>query len=90
MTLPKDTLLPSGKTLGQVLKSRKKQYEEQLKSPNSGEVIPKLTLKELEEHGIHTGPTLTYSSFPHSSFLKYIEASKKKYRLEQEKKKRNK
>ena len=90
MTLPKDTLFPSGKTREQVLKSVKKQYEEQLKSPNSGEDIPKLTLKELEELGIHTGPTLTYSSFPHSSFLKYIEASKEKYRLEQEKKKKNK
>ena len=64
MTLPKDTLLPSGKTLGQVLKSGKKQYEEQLKSPNSGEDIPSLTLKELEEHGIHTGPTLVLESKP--------------------------
>ena len=62
MTLPKDTLLPSGKTLGQVLKSGKKQYEEQLKSPNSGEDIPSLTLKELEEHGIYTGPTLVLES----------------------------
>ena len=64
MTLPKDTLLSSGKTLGQVLKSGKKQYEEQLKSPNSGKVIPKLTLKELEEFGIHTGPTLVLESNP--------------------------
>ena len=32
MTLPKDTLASSGKTLGQVLKSGKKQHEEQLKS----------------------------------------------------------
>ena len=64
MTLPKDTLLPSGKTLGQVLKSGKKQYEEQLKSPNSGEDIPSLTLKELEEFGIYTGPTLVLESKP--------------------------
>ncbi len=64
MTLPKDTLLPSGKTLGQVLKSVKKQYEEQLKSPNSGEDIPSLTLKELEEFGIYTGPTLVLESNP--------------------------
>ena len=64
MTLPKDTLLPSGKTLGQVLKSGKKQYEEQLKSPNSGEDIPSLTLKELEEFGIYTGPTLVLESNP--------------------------
>ena len=64
MTLPKDTLLPSGKTLGQVLKSVKKKYEEQLKSPNSGKVIPKLTLKELEEFGIYTGPTLVLESKP--------------------------
>ena len=64
MTLPKDTLLPSGKTREQVLKSVKKQYEEQLKSPNSGEVIPKLTLKELEEFGIYTGPTLVLESKP--------------------------
>ena len=62
MTLPKDTLLPSGKTLGQVLKSGKKQYEEQLKSPNSGKDIPSLTLKELEEFGIYTGPTLVLES----------------------------
>ena len=64
MTLPKDTLMPSGKTWEQVLKSVKKQYQEQLKSPNSGKVIPKLTLKELEEHGIHTGPTLVLESKP--------------------------
>jgi len=32
MTLPKDTLASSGKTREQVLKSVKKQYEEQLKS----------------------------------------------------------
>ena len=64
MTLPKDTLLPSGKTVGQVLKSVKKQYEEQLKSPNSGEDIPSLTLKELEEFGIYTGPTLVLENNP--------------------------
>ena len=64
MTLPKDTLLPSGKTVGQVLKSVKKQYEEQLKSPNSGEEIPSLTLKELEEFGIYTGPTLVLECKP--------------------------
>ena len=64
MTLPKDTLLSSGKTLGQVLKSVKKQYEEQLKSPNSGKDIPSLTLKELEEFGIYTGPTLVLESNP--------------------------
>ena len=64
MTLPKDTLASSGKTLGQVLKSGKKQYEEQLKSPNSGEDIPSLTLKELEEFGIYTGPTLVLESNP--------------------------
>ena len=64
MTLPKDTLLPSGKTVGQVLKSVKKQYEEQLKSPNSGKDIPSLTLKELEEFGIYTGPTLVLESKP--------------------------
>ena len=64
MTLPKDTLASSGKTLGQVLKSGKKQYEEQLKSPNSGKDIPSLTLKELEEFGIYTGPTLVLESNP--------------------------
>ena len=64
MTLPKDTLLSSGKTVGQVLKSVKKKYEEQLKSPNSGKDIPSLTLKELEEFGIYTGPTLVLESNP--------------------------
>ena len=64
MTLPKDTLASSGKTREQVLKSVKKQYEEQLKSPNSGEDIPSLTLKELEEYGIYTGPTLVLESNP--------------------------
>ena len=64
MTLPKDTLMPSGKTWEQVLKSAKKQYEEQLKSPNSGKDIPSLTLKELEEFGIYTGPTLVLESKP--------------------------
>ena len=64
MTLPKDTLASSGKTREQVLKSVKKQYEEQLKSPNSGEDIPSLTLKELEEFGIYTGPTLVLESKP--------------------------
>ena len=64
MTLPKDTLAPSGKTREQVLKSVKKQYEEQLKSPNSGKDIPSLTLKELEEFGIYTGPTLVLESKP--------------------------
>ena len=64
MTLPKDTLMPSGKTWEQVLKSVKKQYEEQLKSPNSGKDIPSLTLKELEEFGIYTGPTLVLESKP--------------------------
>ena len=64
MTLPKDTLASSGKTREQVLKSVKKQYEEQLKSPNSGKYIPSLTLKELEEFGIYTGPTLVLESKP--------------------------
>ena len=64
MTLPKDTLASSGKTREQVLKSVKKQYQEQLKSPNSGEDIPTLTLKELEEFGIYTGPTLVLESKP--------------------------
>ena len=64
MTSPKDTLASSGKTREQVLKSVKKQYEEQLKSPNSGEDIPSLTLKELEEFGIYTGPTLVLESNP--------------------------
>ena len=64
MTLPKDTLASSGKTREQVLKSVKKQYEEQLKSPNSGKDIPSLTLKELEEFGIYTGPTLVLESNP--------------------------
>ena len=77
MTLPKDTLLPSGKTVGQVLKSVKKQYEEQLKSPNSGEVIPKLTLKELEEFGIYTGPTLVLESKPRNPLAKLENKTKK-------------
>ena len=64
MTLPKDTLASSGKTREQVLKSVKKQYEEQLRSPNSGKDIPSLTLKELEEFGIYTGPTLVLESKP--------------------------
>ena len=64
MTLPKDTLFPSGKTREQVLKSVKKQYEEQLRAPNYGEDIPSLTLKELEEFGIYTGPTLVLESNP--------------------------
>ena len=77
MTLPKDTLASSGKTLGQVLKSGKKQYEEQLKSPNSGEVIPKLTLKELEEFGIYTGPTLVLESKPRNPLAKLENKTKK-------------
>ena len=36
---------------------------EKLKA-NYGEDIPSLTLKELEEHGIHTGPTLVLESNP--------------------------
>ena len=78
MTLPKDTLLPSGKTWEQVLKSVKKQYEEQLKSPNSGKVIPKLTLKELEELGIYTGPTLVLESKPRRRLAKLGDKIKKK------------
>ena len=78
MTLPKDTLLPSGKTWEQVLKSVKKQYEEQLKSPNSGKVIPKLTLKELEELGIYTGPTLVLESKPRRPLAKLRNKTKKK------------
>ena len=78
MTLPKDTLASSGKTLGQVLKSGKKQYEEQLKSPNSGKVIPKLTLKELEELGIYTGPTLVLESKPRRPLAKLENKTKKK------------
>ena len=78
MTLPKDTLLSSGKTVGQVLKSVKKQYEEQLKSPNSGKVIPKLTLKELEELGIYTGPTLVLESKPRRPLAKLENKTKKK------------
>ena len=64
MTLPKDTLASSGKTREQVLKSVKKQYEEQLKSPNYGKDIRSLTLKELEEFGVYTGPTLVLESKP--------------------------
>jgi len=78
MTLPKDTLLSSGKTVGQVLKSVKKQYEEQLKSPNSGEDIPTLTLKELAELGIYTGPTLVLESKPRRPLGKLGNKTKKK------------
>ena len=78
MTLPKDTLLPSGKTVGQVLKSVKKKYEEQLKSPNSGKDIPSLTLKELEEFGIYTGPTLVLESKPRRPLEKLGNKTKKK------------
>ena len=78
MTLPKDTLMPSGKTWEQVLKSVKKQYQEQLKSPNSGKVIPKLTLKELEELGIYTGPTLVLESKPRRPLAKLGNKTKKK------------
>ena len=78
MTLPKDTLLSSGKTVGQVLKSVKKQYEEQLKSPNSGKDIPSLTLKELEEFGIYTGPTLVLESKPRRPLAKLGNKIKKK------------
>ena len=78
MTLPKDTLASSGKTREQVLKSVKKQYEEQLKSPNSGEDIPTLTLKELEELGIYTGPTLVLESKPRRPLAKLGNKTKKK------------
>ena len=78
MTLPKDTLASSGKTREQVLKSVKKQYEEQLKSPNSGKDIPSLTLKELEEFGIYTGPTLVLESKPRKPLEKLGIKTKKK------------
>ena len=78
MTLPKDTLASSGKTREQVLKSVKKQYQEQLKSPNSGEDIPSLTLKELEEFGIYTGPTLVLESKPRKPLAKLENKTKKK------------
>ena len=78
MTLPKDTLFPSGKTREQVLKSVKKQYEEQLKSPNSGKDIPSLTLKELEEFGIYTGPTLVLESKPRRPLARLGNKTKKK------------
>ena len=78
MTLPKDTLASSGKTREQVLKSVKKQYEEQLKSPNFGMTFPKLTLKELEELGIYTGPTLVLESKPRRRLAKLGDKIKKK------------
>ncbi len=64
MTSQTDPSISSDRTLEEMRKDYRKRLKERKKSGISSKDIPSLTLKELEEFGIYTGPTLVLESKP--------------------------
>ena len=56
MTLPKDTILPSGKTLGQVRAELDRQFKDKNRSKKSSKHFPSMTLEEQRREGLSTEP----------------------------------
>ena len=58
MTLPKDTILPSGKTLRQVRAELDQLYKGKDLSKKSSKDFPSMTLEEQRREGLSTEPTV--------------------------------
>jgi hypothetical protein len=58
MTLPKDTILPSGKTLRQVRAELDQQFKGKNQSKKSSKDFPSMTLEEQRREGLSTEPTV--------------------------------
>ena len=58
MTLPKDTILPSGKTLRQVRAELDQLYKGKNRSKKSSKNFPSMTLEEQRREGLSTEPTV--------------------------------
>jgi len=61
MTLPKDTILPSGKTLRQVRAELDLLYKDKNQSKKSSKDFPSMTLEEQRQEGLSTEPTVIIS-----------------------------
>ena len=61
MTLPKDTILPSGKTLRQVQAELDQQFKGKNRSKKSSKDFPSMTLEEQRREGLSTEPRLIIS-----------------------------
>ena len=61
MTFPKDKILPSGKTLGQVRAELKKKYPNGNPSKKSSKDFPSMTLEEQRREGLSTEPKVVIS-----------------------------
>ena len=61
MTLPKDTILPSGKTLRQVQANLDRLFKGKDLSKKSSKDFPSMTLEEQRREGLSTEPTLIIS-----------------------------
>ena len=61
MTLPKDTILPSGKTLRQVQANLDRLFKGKDLSKKSSKDFPSMTLEEQRREGLSTEPTLVIS-----------------------------
>ena len=61
MTLPKDTILPSGKTLRQVQANLDQQFKGKNRSKKSSKDFPSMTLEEQRREGLNTEPKLVVS-----------------------------
>ena len=61
MTLPKDKILPSGKTLRQVQANLDRLFKGKDLSKKSSKDFPSMTLEEQRREGLSTEPTLVIS-----------------------------
>ena len=61
MTLPKDTILPSGKTLRQVRAELERQFKGKNRSKKSSKDFPSMTLEEQRREGLSTEPKVVIS-----------------------------
>ena len=61
MTLPKDTILPSGKTLRQVQANLDRLYKDKNRSKKPSKDFPSMTLEEQRREGLSTEPTVVIS-----------------------------
>ena len=61
MTLPKDTILPSEKTLRQVQANLDRQFKGKDLSKKSSKDFPSMTLEEQRQEGLSTEPTVAIS-----------------------------
>ena len=58
MASPKDTILPSGKTLRQVQANLDRLYKDKNRSKKSSKNFPSMTLEEQRREGLSTEPTV--------------------------------